>query len=273
MKDTRSPLQGPTSCFRGAFRYAASPLIVIAGLLAREPTALAVDAVARDAPHPSAPATSAPLPGVTPSMGTTISDTGGCIAKTDQFTPTDYASAEIAAHAACLDTLIPKRIVPVLQTPGSFFIGVAINKSPQFVYGPQVGAGVALLFPLHRPVLTPSAFSAVPGAPVPVGSTFAFELPSAMTFASSLAVSLTANFAAFTFPNAPTTFAATGTTQTGFNAGFYVAPQFGWEWWDKVTHKTSSVMFSLGFMAGYIRTDATGGALALGVQPALAAQF
>jgi hypothetical protein len=92
-----------------------------------------------------------------------------------------------------------------------------------------------------------------------------------MTWATDIAVLLDANFASFTFPNTPSASSDVGTTQQTFNVGVYVAPQFGWEWWDNGNAK--SVIFFLGIAAGYINTTATGPAFALGVQPGLAAQF
>ena len=206
-------------------------------------------------------------------MGTGLDKNGGCVATTDQFSPPDYASAENAAHMACLNTLIPKRPVPVLQTPGSFFAGYAWgSKSKQFIYGPQVGVGAAILVPLHRPSLVLTAVNFDRNNPViPTGSTFTFKLPDSMTFAAALAFSLNANLAAFTFPNAPASVTTSGTTQASVNVGIYVAPQLGWEWWD--TTGAKSVMFSLGVLAGYINTDATGGAFTIGIQPGLVAQF
>jgi hypothetical protein len=244
--------------------------LVVAALGTHEPTAMAVVAAAPDAPEPQPASAAAAAPGVIPTMGTQIGKDGSCVATTDRFSPTDYASTQSAAHAACLDTLIPSRPVPVLQTPGSFFAGYAWGKSNQWIYGPQVGLGAALLIPLHRPSLKLTAITAGPGAQVPEGSQFTYTLPPAMTFASSLAVSLNANLAAFSFPNAPSSVTSSGTTQTAFNAGFYLAPQFGWEWWNGTAQ---SVMFSIGVVAGYINTVATGSAFALGIQPGIVAQF
>ena len=62
-----------------------------------------------------------------------------------------------------------------------------------------------------------------------------------------------------------------GTTQATFNAGVYVAPEIGVTWWDNGDVK--SVMLSVGIMAGYINTDATGAAFVLGVQLGLIAKF
>jgi hypothetical protein len=55
-----------------------------------------------------------------------------------------------------------------------------------------------------------------------------------------------------------------------FNASLYVAPQFGWAWWDGGAKR---VMFSVGVMSGYINTEATGKGIVLGIQPGLVAQF
>jgi hypothetical protein len=204
-------------------------------------------------------------------MGTTNPSTGVCVATTDVFSPLKYNDAEIAAHQACLDTLEPSRPVPVVQTPGSFFVGYAIGKSSQFVYGPQIGIGAAIIFPLHRPSLILTATSVTGTNPVKPGDTFQFKLPDAMTWATDITVSLDANFAAFTFPNSSDPTASGSSAQQAFNVGLYVAPQFGWEWWDNGNAR--SVMFSLGILAGYINTKATGPACALGFQPGLAAQF
>jgi hypothetical protein len=206
--------------------------------------------------------------GVLPTMRTDLSKEGWCIATEDSSTPTDADQAEIAAHQACLETLIPARPVPVLQTPGSFLVGYAIGKSSQFVYGPQVGVGAAVLFPLHRPSLKYRL------APAPSGArTWTFSYPDQMRLAADLAFSLSANLAGFTFPNASQAGGATGataTTQQAFNIGMYLAPQIGWEWWDGTAKR---VMFSLGILAGYLNTQATGSAFIVGLQPGLVAQF
>jgi hypothetical protein len=227
------------------------------------------------------PLASAPAPrtaggltlGIAPQMPTEVTKEGWCVATATPATPTDPGQAEVAAHRACLDTLIPKRPVPLLQTPGSFFVGYAVgSKASQFVYGPQVGIGAAVLFPLRRPSLQWRLAPAL-GADG-ADRAWTFSLPSEMSIAADLAVSLTANLASFTFPNAPSgttaSSATTGATEPTFNAAFYVAPQVGWEWWDETAKR---VMFSVGVMAGYINTQATGAAFAVGLQPGLVAQF
>jgi hypothetical protein len=206
-------------------------------------------------------------------MGTQLGQNGTCVATTDANSPKTYNEGENAAHEACLDTLLPKRPIPLVQTPGAFFVGYAWgSSSKQFVYGPQVGIGAAILFPLHRPSLTLEATTAPPNTALPASSTFTFSLPKDMTCASALAVSLNADFASFTFPNATTAQVGTsGSTQQTFNVGIYLGPQFGWQWWEAGSVK--SVMFSLGLLAGYINTQATGAAFVLGIQPGLVAQF
>lgn len=246
--------------------------LILSGVVAGGPSVAQAAVVNVLSDAPKAQLATPGGPGVTPRMGTSLAADGSCVATTDGWTPGTYGAAEVAAHQACLDTLLPKRPVPVLQTPGSFFVGYAWGgNSKQWVYGPQVGVGGAVLIPWRRPSLKLKATSASGGGDVPAGTTFTFTLPSDMSFAAALAISFNANLAAFTFPNAAASTTAQGTTQQGFNAGVYAAPQVGWMWWDGGNAK--SVMFSLGIMAGYIKTDATGSAFAIGLQPGLVAQF
>lgn len=228
------------------------------------------------APEP-APAGHAGV-GVLPRMPTELTKEGWCAAEANGTTPSDPLQAQMAAHKACLDTLIPKRPVPVLQTPGSFFAGYAWgSKSNQFVYGPQVGIGAAVLVPLRRPslkyILAPSVGASG------TARRWVFALPPDMTFAADIVVSLSANLAAFRFPNADVATpddtprpseAADGKSQHGVNTSLYFGPQAGWQWWDGGAKR---VMFSLGLMAGHIDTAATGSAFVLGVQPGVVAQF
>jgi len=234
-------------------------------------SAFAVITGVGDAPERQPSATTPSVPGVIPPMQTDIDKNGECVATTDANSPSDYNSAEIAAHASCLNTLIPKRPVPFLQTPGNFFVGyIWGKKSSQVVYGPQIGFGAAILFPLHRPNLLLKTISAGPAGPIPPGSHFTFKLPDSMTWTTAIAVSFDANLAAFTFPNASTADTASGKTQSAFNAGLAIAPQFGWEWWDG---GAKSVMVSMGVLLGYVNTDATGAGFTIGVQPGIVAQF
>jgi hypothetical protein len=245
---------------------------VAALVVAPASTARAVVSAASDVPSAQLAAVAPAPPGVLPTMATTNPTNVTCVATTDQFTPPTYADAEKAAASACQKSLDPSRPVPVIQTPGSFFAGYAFGKSSQFVYGPQVGIGAAILFPLHQPSLTLTATTVNPATPVIAAQTFSFALPTSMTWSTDLAVSLDANFASFTFPNSGTASASGSGAQQTFNVGIFLAPQFGWQWWDS-SGSVKSVMFSLGVLAGYINTTATGPAFALGVQPGLAAQF
>ncbi len=258
-----------------------SEVIMRIGLMVVVVSGVMVAAVSPSSAQMVTPLASAPAPrtaggftlGIGPQMPTEVTKEGWCVATATPATSTDPSQAEAAAHAACRDTLIPKRPVPLLQTPGSFFVGYAVgSKGSQFVYGPQVGIGAAVLFPLRRPSLQWRIAPAL-GAEG-ADRAWTFSLPSEMSFAADLAISLTANLASFTFPNAASATGApsatTGTTQPTFNAAFYMAPQVGWEWWDETAKR---VMFSVGVMAGYINTQATGAAFAVGLQPGLVAQF
>jgi hypothetical protein len=204
-----------------------------------------------------------------PRPQTHVDDNGYCVV--------DNASlSDDVARQACTDLLIPRRPVLSLQTPGAFFVGYAWGtKSSQFVYGPQVGIGGAVVFPLVRPSLI---FQEGPSGDH--GQTF--SLPDQFSFTLDLAASLNANLGSFTIPNAPGSSgmmptssppppAASGTTQQAFNASIYIAPQIGGVWWDDGRERR--VGLSLGLVAGYINTDATGAGFVLGFQPALVAQF
>ena len=167
------------------------------------------------APAPAPRSAGATLPGITPQMPTEVTKEGWCVATATPSTPPDPSQAEVMAHGACLDTLIPKRPVPLLQTPGSFFVGYAVgSKSSQFVYGPQVGIGAAVLFPVRRPALQ-WRIAPAQGADG-AARAWTFSLPSEMSFAADLAISLTANLASFTFPNAPS---GTASATTGASGG------------------------------------------------------
>lgn len=197
-----------------------------------------------------------------PSDGTTVDGAGRCVTTNDTWNEGD-------GRAKCLNKLIKRVPSPLLQTPGAFFVGYAWgSKSKQFVYGPQVGIGAAILFPVRRPVLKYLGqldYDALQAGRV-------FVLPEDMSFTLDLAVSLNANLAAFTFPNASDADTGdAGDTQQAFNAGVYLAPQFGGVWWADGAQKR--VAFALGILAGYLNTEATGGAFVLGLQPALIAQF
>jgi hypothetical protein len=188
-----------------------------------------------------------------------------------------YKDVEVFAFAACEDTLIPRRITPVTQTPGTFFLGWAWGaktpKSGTFVYGPQVGVETAFLLPIRRPEVVYVSTNSLNGNARGVDRTWSYATPKSIqlrNYSFSLAFSLNANLAAFSFPNAAGP-SGTASNQPGFNAGAMIGPQLGWQWWEGGTPK--SVMFSFGVLFGYLNTSATGSGFAVGLQPGLVAQF
>jgi hypothetical protein len=191
----------------------------VAVLLASSSARAQVTTLGADAPQPKSDTSSEESAGVSPTMPTEITKEGWCVATANTESPSDATEAQQAAHQACLDTLIHRRPVPLVQTPGSFFVGyVWGEKSKQFVYGPQVGLGVAVLFPLHRPRLKYQLAPAT--SATGTARKWQFSLPTDMAFAADIAVSLNANLASFTFPNAPseTDSTDTGTTQEALGA-------------------------------------------------------
>jgi len=187
-------------------------------------------------------------------LSTDLTEDGGCRVKTRD---------EDKGRDACKERLLPRRPIPVLETPGSFFVGYAWGKkSKQFVYGPQVGLSGSILIPIRRPRLE--------RGPDPSADEMLFHPPRSMSFTFDFALSLNANLAGFTFPydegNSSTN------TQAGFNAGIYLGPQLGGAWWsdDGRGHRVAIV---LGLLFGYLNTEATGSGVVLGFQPGLVAQF
>jgi hypothetical protein len=173
----------------------------------------------------------------------------------------DYDKEIATGAAACLKALFPTVPIVLVGTPGAFFIGRVWGSSTQWVYGPQVGVSGVIQIPLVRPGLDLVGVD---------DKKWSYQLPREMSFVLSLDVSLSANLAAFSFPQG-TTASGTSTTQSTPNIGVYIGPEFGWRWWNEKGNG-GYFGFQLGLLAGYVDTQATGSGFALGIQPAIVFQ-
>lgn len=167
-----------------------------------------------------------------------------------------------ATRSACLDALIPRTARFSIETPGAFFVGYAVGKNSQAVYGPAVGIMGAIGVPLVRPSLEWRRPQTGPDY---------FRLPQGLSFTMDFVFSFGVNLGAFIFPNAP--MSPSGQTQAGLNLGGYAALQLGAASFAEGSTTPRRFAISLGVLAGYINTDATGSAFVIGFQPALVVNF